>query len=164
MKAFCTALAGALVLCACAAPPQVYMAETFSQTTPYQHDSPLSAAATCEAGRRALLSQGYQVTEKGQDRIEGAKAFQPGAGQHMTLDIALVCLPANGGASIYASAKQTRYELKATSSSAGVSLAGLGAISLPWSANNENLVKVGEETVSDADFYERLFSLVESFM
>jgi len=164
MKAFCTALAGVFLLAACASPPQVYKAETFSPTTPYQHDSNLSAASSCEAGRRALLSQGYQVVEKGQDRIEGSKAFQPVAGHHMTLDIALVCLAANGGASIYASAKQTHYELKANSSSAGVSVAGLGSISLPWSANNENLVKVGEETVSDADFYERFFSLVESFM
>jgi hypothetical protein len=164
MKAFCITLASALLLSACATPPQVYKAETFSPATPYQHASRLNAVSTCEAGRRALLSQGYQIAEKGPDRIEGSKAFQPIAGHHMTLDIALVCLSSSSGASIFASAKQTHYELKAGNSSAGVSVAGMGSISLPWSATNENLVKVGEETVSDAGFYERFFSLVESFM
>lgn len=164
MKSVVLALPCALILAACATPPAVYKAEAFSQTTPFAHDSSLNPAEACEAGRRALLSQGYRVSEKGKERVEGSKAFQPVAGHHMTLEIALVCLPVPTGSSIYANAKQTHYELKANSSSAGVSLAGLGSISLPWSANSENLVRVGEETVADSDFYERLFSLVESYM
>ena len=73
-----------------------------------------------------------------------------------------MCLPSNVGAVIYANALQTRYELKSASSSTGVSVAGIGSISLPWAADKEALVKVGEETVADPDFYRRLFALIDA--
>ena len=59
-------------------------------------------------------------------------------------------------------ALQTRYELKTSTTSAGVSVAGMGSISLPWLADKDSLVKVGEETVADTEFYQRLFTLIRS--
>jgi hypothetical protein len=41
-------------------------------------------------------------------------------------------------------------------------VAGMGSISLPWLSEKESLMKVGEETVSDPDFYRRLFQLIEA--
>lgn len=80
----------------------------------------------------------------------------------MELSITLVCLPTQVGSVIYANALQTRYELKAGGSSAGISVAGMGSISVPWLSDKESLMKVGEETVADPTFYRRMFELIES--
>lgn len=113
---------------------------------------------------RALLSQGYQVEEPKPQSIKGRKLFEPQSGYLMELNITVVCLPIPAGAVIYSNALQTRYELKSTGSSAGVSVAGLGSITLPWMSDKESLVKVGEETVVDAEFYQRLYQLVDSMI
>lgn len=118
-------------------------------------------AAACELGKRALLSQGYQVDDGNPIRIRGEKFFQPAADRGVTLAITLVCLASNLGSVVYANGLETRYELKSSSSSTALSVAGIGGISLPWSADKEALVKVGEETIADADFYKRLFGLIE---
>ncbi len=80
----------------------------------------------------------------------------------MELNISLVCLPTPAGAVLYANALQTRYELKTSTTSAGVSVAGMGSISLPWMSDKDSLVKVGEETVADPEFYRRLFALISA--
>jgi len=95
-------------------------------------------------------------------RIRGEKFFLPKPDYGMTLNITLVCLPSNVGAAIYANALQTRYELKSAAASTGVSVAGVGSISLPWASDKEALIKVGEETIADPDFYRRLFGLIDS--
>lgn len=165
MKTLLPALFAAFFLAACATkPPAVYKAESFSAVTPFQHDFALSTSLACESGRRALLSQGYQVADSTFEKIEGTKAFQSATGQHTIISITLVCLPTASGSSIYANARQTHFVLKANNTSAGISVAGLGSLSLPWAASNDTLVRVGEETVTDGEFYERFFSLVESFM
>lgn len=152
-----------LVVAGCAAPTRpAYHGETFAAESPFEHRSPWAAPSICESGQRALLSQGYQVDASKKLRIQGNKFFQPVQNHHMELSITLSCLPANGGSVLYASARQTHYELKARSASAAVSLTGLGSIALPWLAEGDTLIKIGEETVSDPDFYRRFFALLES--
>lgn len=151
-----------VVGCASKKPPAVYQSESFQRETPFVTWSTREPAGACELGKRALLSQGYQIDGGDAVRVRGQKLFQPRADQGVTLDITLVCLPSNVGAVVYANALQTRYALKAASASTGVSVAGIGSISLPWAADKEALVKVGEETVIDPDFYRRLFALIEA--
>jgi hypothetical protein len=148
--------------CVTKSPPAVYRSESFERETPFVTWSTRDPAGACELGKRALLSQGYQVDGSSVMRIRGEKLFQPQPDQGVTLNITLVCLPSNVGAVIYANALQTRYVLKSSSSSTGVSVAGIGSISLPWAADKEALVKVGEETVTDPDFYRRLFGLIDA--
>ena len=153
----------ALLLGACAsAPPPAYKGESFNNDSPFEYWSTREPVNACELGRRALLSQGYQVDSSQQQSIRGDKLFQPHPEHGTRLTITLTCLPSNVGTIIYANALQTRFELKSGGSSAGVSVAGIGSISLPWAANKEALVKVGEETIADPDFYKRLFALIES--
>ena len=144
------------------APPAVYQSESFQRESPFVTWSTREPAGACELGKRALLSQGYQIDGSDAVRVKGQKLFQPKPDQGVSLDITLVCLPSNVGAVVYANALQTRFALKAASTSTGVSVAGLGSISLPWSADKEAMVKVGEETVTDPDFYRRLFALIEA--
>ena len=159
------AVGGAAVVltgCVGSAPKTFAVQENFGSVATYSRLFDATPAQTCEASRRALLSQGYQLDGADPVRIRGEKLFQPSHDQAVTLHITLVCLPSNVGAVIYANALQTRYELKSASSSTGVSVAGIGSISLPWAADKEALVKVGEETVADPDFYRRLFALIDA--
>ncbi|NTV09563.1 MAG: DUF2242 domain-containing protein [Zoogloea sp.] len=157
------ALAG-LLLAACAAPPppSVYRSETFNAESPFVTWSTRDPDAACEVARRALLSQGYQVDSSHPTSIRGEKLFQPKPDYGMRLNITLTCLPSNVGTAVYANGLQTRYERKSSGTSSGLSVTGLGSISLPWSSDKEALVKVGEETIADPDFYRRLFALFET--
>lgn len=157
------ALAGLLLTgCASSPPPPVYRLESFNSESPFVYWSTKEPAVACEIGKRALLSQGYQVDSAKPTNIRGEKLFQPRPDYGMRLNITLVCLPSNVGTALYANAQQTRLELKSNGASAGVSVVGVGSISLPWSSDKESLVKVGEETVADPDFYRRLFALIDS--
>ena len=80
----------------------------------------------------------------------------------MQLRLTLVCLQTGKDSTLYANALQTRYELKSGGSSTGLSVAGLGSISVPWPTDKSSLVKVGEETISDPGFYQRLFVLIDT--
>lgn len=146
--------------CASNKPAPAWHAEAFSEESPFEYRTPVSAKALCAVGQRALLSQGYQVESTTPQAVRGRKFFQPAPGHHMELGISLVCLPTPVGAVLYANALQTRYELKTSTTSAGVSVTGMGSISLPWLSDKDSLVKVGEETVADPEFYRRLFALI----
>lgn len=154
----------ALLLSACtSSPPSAYRTESFEPETPFQFHTDAAPDRVCDRGRRALLSQGYEVESLSMSNIRGTKFFLPQANTQLQLRITLVCLPepSNSGTTVYANALQTRYELKAANGSTGLSVAGLGSISLPWPSDSGALVKVGDETVTDPNFYQRLFVLLE---
>jgi len=159
-----TLLALALTACGSTSPKlselSVINDERFDVMSPYAYQTSFNKEKSCEAARKTLLSQGYQVDMKDALTITGSKFFQPTKDHHTKLEVGLVCVDTEEGTVVYASAKQTYFELKASSNSAGLGLAGMGSISLPWSASVDNLVKVGEETVTDKAFYRRLFSLL----
>ena len=156
---FCSTL---IVGCSGGKPSPAWRTEAFAEETPFEYRTPAAPKDSCAVGQRALLSQGYQVEGLQAQTVRGRKFFEPTPGHHMELAISLVCLPTQAGSVLYASALQTRYELKTSTTSAGVSVAGMGSISLPWLSDKDSLVKVGEETVADPEFYRRLFSLIRS--
>ena len=153
----------ALALAGCSTKPaQVYRTETFEIETPFQYHSDLPPLVLCEYGKRALLSQAYEVDASVPSNIKGSKFFQPETDHQVQLRITLTCMNTGRDTTIYANALQTRYELKSGGSSTGLSVAGLGSLSLPWPTDKSSLVKVGEETIADAEFYQRLFVLIEN--
>jgi hypothetical protein len=157
-----------LLLAACAATPHspVYQAETFTSETPFQYYSDHEPATACEFGKRALLSQGYQLDSTLANvqplMVRGEKYFLPTAEHATKLAITLVCLQSSLGAVMYANAMETHFELKSRGSSAGVSVSGFGSLSLPWTAEKDTLVKVGEVTITAPEFYRRLFDLIKT--
>ena len=157
------AMAAVTLLDACSSSPApAYRAENFGAETPFLFQSELPPLVLCELGRRALLSQAYEVDASSPQSIRGSKYFQPQPELQVQLRITLVCLPTGRNATIYANALQTRYELKSGGSSSGLSVAGFGSLSVPWPTDKSALVKVGEETVTDPEFYQRLFLLIDS--
>lgn len=139
-----------------------YRAEAFEAETPFQYHSDLPPLVLCEYGKRALLSQAYEVDASVPSNIRGSKFFQPDADHQVQLRITLTCMSTGRDTTIYANALQTRFELKSGGSSTGLSVAGLGSLSVPWPTDKSSLVKVGEETITDAEFYRRLFVLIEN--
>lgn len=163
-RSLALALLASLSLSACTTSkaPRSYQSEAFSSETPFQYYSSRDAEGACEVGKRALLSQGYQINEEKPQSVRGEKFFRPRPDEANRLSITLVCLPSSLGAVIYASALETQFEMKAKGTSAGVSVSALGSVSLPWAIDKDTLVKVGEETVIAHDFYQRLFDLIKS--
>ncbi|HQQ71492.1 MAG TPA: DUF2242 domain-containing protein [Alicycliphilus sp.] len=168
-------LAGAALLGCARMPESMPGLERSAQFTPNDFDSAsmhtrhvlASQANTCEAARRALLSQGYLVNTATADTVAGRKYYQPQHDVHYEVEMRVVCAPEGQGdarTSAFASALQDRYVIKKVNNSASLGVGGLGSLSVPVSAIDDTLVKVGSETISDAQFYERFFQLFQRYV
>jgi len=155
------------LLAACASGPgkvAVYQNEGFEANETFSRLFDASAEATCEAARRALLSQGYLLTTDRQDSISASKHFQPEGEVHVQIAFHVVCV-ADGDlgklATAYVNAIEERYALKKNPNSASVGVAAFGSVSIPLSASEDSLVKVASETVPAGPFYDRFFALMQ---
>ncbi|MCP1519502.1 hypothetical protein J2Y74_003812 [Pseudomonas migulae] len=145
----------------------IYEHENFDDSGTFSRNYPVTDAQSCEAARRALLSQGYIITSSDPKLISGHKSFQQTGETHMEISFSVVC--ADDGseghhATMFANALQDRYALKKTNNSASLGVGVLGSVSMPIGSSDDSMVKVASETVSSAKFYERFFALVELFL
>jgi len=167
-------LLSALLLAGCGSfgTGQAYEPEDFDSTTTHTRNYAASEAQTCEAARRALLSQGYMVTAANADLVTARKSFQPAAETHVEVEFRVVCAREGGAGSApggrstvaFATALQDRYGLKKGSNSASLGVGAIGSLSLPFGGSNEAMVKVASQTLTDERFYDRFFTLVERFL
>jgi hypothetical protein len=168
-SASCALAVAVSALSACSSSPTpLYQQEQFdADKSPYARTFHARSDATCEAARRALLSQGYVASSPRADTIDGSKNFQPSNDSHVVISFHVVCADATSdGASstAYVNAVQDRYALKKTSTSASVGLSVLGSLSLPIGSGDDSMVKVASETIPAGVFYERYFNLVDHFL
>jgi hypothetical protein len=163
-----TASIAALLLCACAGPRVAVEAqETFDSASTYSRTYAALEAPTCEAARRALLSQGYVINAATSDRVRGRKSFQPTVDAHAEVEFTVVCAREGheGRRTIaFVNAVQESFTLRKSSNSASVGVSPFGSLSLPFGGSEEALVKVGSLTITNAPFYERFFQLVERYL
>jgi len=160
-----------LALAACggkAAPTPSYQAEMFSTgASPFAYNYDATSQETCEASRRALLSQGYVTTMPQPDTVDATKNFQPTADTHVVVSFHVVCTAGENASNTsiaYVNAVQDGYTLKKTDTSASVGLSVLGSLSLPIRSNSDSMVKISSETVPAGKFYDRFFSLVGHYL
>ena len=163
-------LAATVALAGCVATLPVakvsYEPEEFDSTTTHTRVYAATEAQTCEAARRALLSQGYLVNTATAELVVARKSFQPEAEIHVEFEVRVVCAREGSGSGstiAFASALQDRYSLKKTNTSASLGVGVLGSLSLPVSASNDAMVKVASETITDPRFYERFFALIDRY-
>ena len=154
-------LAATVALAGCVATLPVakvsYEPEEFDSTTTHTRVYAATEAQTCEAARRALLSQGYLVNTATAELVVARKSFQPEAEIHVEFEVRVVCAREGSGSGstiAFASALQDRYSLKKTNTSASLGVVVLGSLSLPVSASN---------TITDPRFYERFFALIDRY-
>lgn len=144
----------------------IYDHEHFDDAGTYSRSYPASDVASCEAARRALLSQGYIITSNDPKMISGRKSFQQTGDTHIEISFNVVCADDTrpGTSSMFANALQDRYALKKTNTSASLGVGVLGSVSMPIGSTDDSMVKVASETVASDKFYERFFGLVENFL
>ena len=142
--------------------PEAFGASTFSRR--FAADP----AQTCEAARRALLGQGYIVAEATADKVTARKYFQPSADHHVQFEFRVVCAreagDAGGGTIAFANGLQEQYNVRKVKESASLGVGGFGSLSLPVEGGMDSMVKVGSETVSDDELYERYFDLLAQYL
>lgn len=162
LLALSTGLAG------CASPIKAFPSqEEFSSIETYSRLFDATPAQTCEAAKRALLSQGYLVNSTRADLVEGHKSFQPEPESHLQMEIRVVCVPESPDGQIslgFVSALQDVYALKKVNNSASLGVGALGSVSLPFTSSNDSMVRVASETISSGAFYDRFFDLVKRYL
>lgn len=145
----------------------VYEHENFDDSGTFSRSFPVSEAGSCEAARRALLSQGYIVTSSNAGQVNGNKSFQQNSESHLQISFNVTCAPDGNdeqGSIMFANALQDRYALKKSNTSASLGVGVLGSLSMPIGSSDDSMVKVASETVTSAQFYDRYFALVEGFL
>ncbi|WP_085630616.1 MULTISPECIES: DUF2242 domain-containing protein [unclassified Pseudomonas] len=151
----------------CSKDKPVYEHENFDDSGTFSRNYPVSDTASCEAARRALLSQGYIITSSDPKLVSGHKSFQQTGESHLEISFNVVCAEDSSvghHATVFANALQDRYALKKTNNSASLGVGVLGSVSMPIGSSDDSMVKVASETVSSQKFYERFFTLVELFL
>ncbi|MGN4049549.1 DUF2242 domain-containing protein [Pseudomonas sp. SM4] len=151
----------------CSKDKPMYEHENFDDSGTFSRNYPVTDATSCEAARRALLSQGYIITSSDPKLISGHKSFQQTGDTHMEISFNVVCAEDSSGkhhATMFANALQDRYALKKTNNSASLGVGVLGSVSMPIGSSDDSMVKVASETVTSQKFYERFFTLVELFL
>ena len=162
------------LMAGCAAPAKIFPSqEKFGSANTYSRLFDASAAQTCEAARRALLSQGYIINTASSELVEGRKNFQPDAEAHLRMEIRVVCATdglaladaADGKVSLaFVTALQDQYALKKSNNSASLGVGAFGSVSLPFSSSSDSMVRVGSETITSDAFYDRFFELVRRYL
>ena len=145
----------------------IYEHESFDDSGTFSRNYPVTDKTSCEAARRALLSQGYIITSSDPKIISGHKSFQQTGESHLEISFNIVCADDGGSehhATMFANALQDRYALKKVNNSASLGVGVLGSVSMPIGSTDDSMVKVASETVSSAQFYDRFFGLVEVFL
>jgi hypothetical protein len=147
--------------------PSVYQHERFQPDETYSRMFDANVRETCEAARRALLSQGYIITTARSDAIAGSKRFQPEGEVHLEISFTVVCVSEGADGSIataFVSAQQDRYVVKKVPNNSSLGVGMLGSISVPLSSSEDSLVKVGSETIPAGQFYDRYFALMQRLL
>jgi len=151
----------------CSKDKPMYEHENFDDSGTFSRNYPVTDSVSCEAARRALLSQGYIITSSDPKLVSGHKSFQQTGDTHMEISFNVVCADdgsAGHHATMFANALQDRYALKKTNNSASLGVGVLGSVSMPIGSSDDSMVKVASETVTSQKFYERFFTLVELFL
>lgn len=146
--------------------PERSVYEAFDSSNTYSRSFDHSPAQTCEAARRALLSQGFVVGRAEADVVEARKYFQQ-EDSHEQVEFRAVCMPQTRGdqqTMVFVNAVQDRYALRRSNNNASLGVSALGSVSLPIGSSEDSLVKVASETLQDPNFYKRFFSVLERFM
>ena len=167
-------LAALCLLSACSSDPSnsrksslVYQTEQFKADETYSRLFDGNAADTCEAARRALLSQGYVISAASKGLVTGSKRFQPEGEVHVEISFNVVCVADGKGATpatAFVSAQQDRYVIKRSSAATSIGVSAIGSISVPLSSQQDSMVKVASETIPAGTFYDRFFALMQTML
>ncbi len=159
--------AGCLALAGCSSAPRPAYPETFKDTNTYSRAYPATNAATCEAARRALLSQGYTIGKAQTDGVEGQKNFpgQDDGKQHQVISSRGLHVGSPGTAEYHrvrergAGSVHHQEDHQFGGRGAGACWDRCRCRSGP---TDDSLAKVSSETISTPSFYDGFFELLQA--
>ena len=141
--------------------------ESFDSSNTYSRSYAAISAQACEAGRRALLSQGYVIAVATGEQVRGRKSFQPTPEAHAEVEFTVVCARdgfAGRRTIAFVNAVQENFTVKKSNNSASVGVSPFGSLSLPFTGSDESLVRVASATITSSRFYDRFFALLERYL
>lgn len=141
--------------------------EEFGSSGVFTRNFPGAEKSACEAARRALLSQGYVITDWKPSTLKGRRKYQHDADVHSEIEFNVVCVADSKGSNsttVFANAVRDRYSLKRSNTSASIGVSAIGSVSLPFGSTDDALVKVASETIPTGQFYDQFFDLVERYL
>jgi Uncharacterized protein conserved in bacteria (DUF2242) len=158
-------LAAVLIGCAGCASRKVDVAQaSISTQAPFSRTFAGPGEAVCWSVKRALLSQGYMLDRPGESGVlTGTRDFQPEPKLNVSYHLQTTCADNRDGTSIvFVTAEREDSQLQKMKQSTSVGL-GPATLTMP-SGSAQILGVVRRETVKEPAFYDRFFSLVQSYI
>src|SRR6516162_9314640 len=160
-----TVVAAALITASGCASRKVDVAEaSISSAAPFSRTFQGSGDAVCWSVKRALLSQGYMLDRPNDSGVlTGTRDFQPDPKLNISYHLQTTCADNRDGTSIVfvtAEREDNRLQKMKQTTSVGV---GPATLTMP-SGSAQVLGVVRRETIKDPGFYDRFFSLVQSYV
>lgn len=156
-------LAAVIALAGCGTTREVYQDEAFQPKTQFSATIQRPSKVVCWSVKRAFLSQGYMLDRSADSAtLTGVKDYTVDDETTITLRLQTTCAENNDGSStVFATASRdvNKVQQEKQHRSAGI---GWFTVTVP-SGSAESLRLIKRETVQDADFYQRFYTLVKTF-
>ena len=138
--------------------------QSISAQAPFSRTFQGSGDSVCWGVKRALLSQGYMLDRPNDSGVlTGTRDFQPDPKLNVSYHLQTTCADNRDGTSIvFVTAEREDSQLQKMKQSTSVGV-GPATLTMP-SGSAQVLGVVRRETVKDPGFYERFFSLVQSYI
>jgi len=138
--------------------------QSISAQAPFSRTFQGSGDTVCWGVKRALLSQGYMLDRPNDSGVlTGTRDFQPDPKLNVSYHLQTTCADNRDGTSIvFVTAQREDSQLQKMKQSTSVGV-GPATLTMP-SGSAQVLGVVRRETVKDPAFYDRFFSLVQSYV
>jgi len=138
--------------------------QSISAQAPFSRTFQGSGDTVCWGVKRALLSQGYMLDRPNDSGVlTGTRDFQPDPKLNVSYHLQTTCADNRDGSSIvFVTAQREDSQLQKMKQSTSVGV-GPATLTMP-SGSAQVLGVVRRETVKDPAFYDRFFSLVQSYV
>jgi hypothetical protein len=157
-------VAAAVAASGCASRKVDIAQQSISADAPFSRTFQGSGDTVCWGVKRALLSQGYMLDRPNESGVlTGTRDFQPDPKLNVSYHLQTTCSDNRDGSSIVfvtAEREDSRLQKMKQSTSVGV---GPATLTMP-SGSAQVLGVIRRETVKDPAFYDRFFSLVQSYV
>ena len=160
----CVLTAALLAGCASSAKRDAVARGPFTGAAPFSKAMVGSGDAVCWSVKRALLGQGYMLDRSSESGVlTGARDYQPTDKINVTVRLQTTCADNKNGTSIvFATAEREESKLQKMKQTTS---AGIGPATITMPAGSAKVLGViKRETISDPNFYNSFFTLVEGFV
>lgn len=162
--AWCVLAAALLAGCASSAKRDAVARGPFNGAAPFSKTVAGSGDAVCWSVKRALLGQGYMLDRSSEAGVlTGTRDYQPSDKINVTVRLQTTCADNRDGTSIiFATAEREESKLQKMRQTTS---AGIGPATVTMPAGSAKVLGVVKrETISDPNFYNSFFTLVEGFV